>query len=348
MKQRILYLDIIRVIACIMVICMHTPMTPNLEGDVPAAIRAFMVYSSYWTLPCVCMFFAVSGALLLPAKIEPSESGQWLKKRLNKVIWPTLIWTFFYLIISFVNNPENAWGGVIRQVVSIPFNRQGHGILWFMYTLVGLYLVTPVISPWIQKSGKRTLQMYLGLWTVTLCYPALTAFVEINETPYGILYYFSGFLGYFVLGYFLHTYGLKGNTLWYIVALICLMPLMLIYKMFVEGRFAFGEELFWYLGPICPLMLVCWWKLCTAVAGRIHNKSITSFIAMVSNLSFGVYLVHIFCLYSVAHVLFASVPNYYMQTFCSFVFTLSSALAISYLISFLPFGDYIIGYKRQR
>lgn len=111
MKQRILYLDIIRVLACIMVICMHAPMPWSGEGEVPAQIRAFMVYSSYWTLPCVCLFFAVSGALLLPAKIEPSDSRQWLKKRLNKVIWPTLIWTSFYLVIGWINNPEIALGG---------------------------------------------------------------------------------------------------------------------------------------------------------------------------------------------------------------------------------------------
>lgn len=239
-------------------------------------------------------------------------------------------------------------GGVIRQIISIPFNRQGHGILWFMYTLVGLYLVTPVISPWIQKCGKRTLQLYLGLWVITLCYPALTAFVELNETPYGILYYLSGFLGYFVLGYYLHTYGLKGNTIWYVVTLVFLIPVLLIYKVFIEGRFVFGKELFWYLGPICLLMHVCWWKICTVLAGRVKSERITSFIVLASNLSFGVYLAHVFCLYSVAHVLFALVSNYYLQTCCSIVFTLSSALAVSYLISFLPFGDYIIGYKRKR
>lgn len=111
MKQRILFLDIIRVLACIMVVCRHAPMPWNGVGDAPSVIRAFLVYSSYWTLPCVCLFFAVSGALLLPAKIEPSESGQWLKKRLNKVIWPTLIWTSFYLVIGWIKDPEKVSGG---------------------------------------------------------------------------------------------------------------------------------------------------------------------------------------------------------------------------------------------
>lgn len=209
--------------------------------------------------------------------------------------------------------------------------------------------MTPVISPWLQKCGKHTLQLYIGLWVVTLCYPALTAFVEINDTPYGILYYFSGFLGYFVLGYYLHTYGLKGKTLWYVVALVLLMPVMLLYKLFVEDRFDFGGELFWYLGPICPLMLICWWKICIAVSGKIRSDRITSTITMVSNLSFGIYLAHIFCLYGVAWKIFAGISNYYLQSFCSITLTFLLALTVSYFISLLPYGDYIIGYrKRQR
>lgn len=324
---------------------MHAPMPWNGEGDVPSTVRAFMVYSSYWTLPCVCLFFAVSGALLLPTKIEPSESGQWLKKRLNKVIWPTLVWSFFYMIIVWIQDSEISLGGAFRQIMSIPFNRQGHGVLWFMYTLVGLYLVAPVISPWLERCGRRTLRVYLGLWAISLCYPVLTAFVEINDTPYGILYYFSGFLGYFVLGHYLHTYGLEGRTWWYIALLICLMPLTLLYKMFIEGNYAFGKEIFWYLGPVCPMMLICWWKICCTIADKIHGERMRSAITMLSNLSFGVYLMHIFIMRICLYRLTEYISNYYLQTFCTICLTVFIAIPVSYLFSKLPFADYFIGYK---
>ena len=34
-----------------------------------------------------------------------------------------------------------------KVLLSIPFATQGHGILWFMYTLIGLYIVSLIISP---------------------------------------------------------------------------------------------------------------------------------------------------------------------------------------------------------
>lgn len=60
MKERVLYLDILRVLACVMVIMMHAPMSSaNANG-------LFTVTLTYFTMPCIGLFFAVSGALLMP------------------------------------------------------------------------------------------------------------------------------------------------------------------------------------------------------------------------------------------------------------------------------------------
>lgn len=344
--NRIFYLDLLRVLACFMVICMHAPMAPNLSGEIPVAIRAFMVYSSYLTLPCVCLFFAVSGALLLPVKTQPHESGIWLKKRIKKVITPTIIWTALYLL-TFHNLDSGT--ELLRQICSIPFNRQGHGILWFIYTLVGLYFVSPIISPWLERCGKKTLGLYLGLWSITLIYPILKGFLDINETQYGILYYFSGFVGYFVLGYYLHNYGVKGKTWFYIVLLICLMPLLLLYKVFVEGKYPIDGEIMWYLGIVCLLMLICWWKIMGTIADKLErNKFVVTSITLVSNLSFGVYLCHVFVMQKCVYKVTCMITNYYLQSFSTIFLTFIITIMVSYLISLLPLGDYIIGYKRSR
>lgn len=60
MKQRQIHLDILRIIACLMVVLMHSPM---LRSDASG-----LLYSGcyYLTSPCIGLFFMVSGALLLP------------------------------------------------------------------------------------------------------------------------------------------------------------------------------------------------------------------------------------------------------------------------------------------
>lgn len=65
MKQRIVSYDILRVLACLMVVFMHSPMPSE------KAISIFNFGISYFTSPCVPMFFAISGALILPVIAPP-------------------------------------------------------------------------------------------------------------------------------------------------------------------------------------------------------------------------------------------------------------------------------------
>ena len=60
MKQRDLSLDLMRVMACCMVVLMHSPIpSANANGLLLSSL-------SYVTTPCIGLFFMVSGALLLP------------------------------------------------------------------------------------------------------------------------------------------------------------------------------------------------------------------------------------------------------------------------------------------
>lgn len=84
---RYYYLDIIRCLACLLVVVMHS----MRGGDNANAV----VYVALDTLakPCNALFFMASGALLLPVKTNGRE---FLKRRLGKIILPCLIWTLVY------------------------------------------------------------------------------------------------------------------------------------------------------------------------------------------------------------------------------------------------------------
>ena len=150
--QRIIYLDIIRILACCMIVLMHSP-HPNagISGVILTPI-------SFLTAPGIGLFFMVSGALLLPIN---ESTNKFLKKRLTKVLWPTIFWSLFYLLIKYVYK-ETTSDDIIHSIISMPFSPQGHGIMWFMYTLIGLYLISPLISPWLEKASRawRTFQRY--------------------------------------------------------------------------------------------------------------------------------------------------------------------------------------------
>ena len=126
MPQRIKSYDILRTLACLMIVAMHSP----LAGDTASSNSMFLTTLSYLTAPGIGLFFILSGALLLPVK---EETSLFLRKRLGKVIWPTVFWSFFYLLAEYLLNGQSL---SIRKFASILFSAQGHGILWFMYTLI--------------------------------------------------------------------------------------------------------------------------------------------------------------------------------------------------------------------
>lgn len=213
-NQRTIYLDVIRVIACMMVIIMHAPI-PGVGAE---SHGPFLVLISYLTAPCVPLFFMVSGSLLLPCKKEVTAIN-YFKKRIGKVAGPTIAFSLFYMVI----NESTNWP---ISILSIPFSSQGHGILWFMYTLIGLYLLVPIISPWIKQVSKRELEIYLLLWIITQCYPYLSLFLEVNSSNTGILYYFTGYAGYFLLGYYLNHYPV--SLKWLLPLAIFMLPFPLL------------------------------------------------------------------------------------------------------------------------
>ena len=72
----------------------------------------------------------------------------------------------------------------------------------------------PVISPWVKNASKKEMLWFLSIWGITLLFPYIRIWFpeiqgECSWNKYGMLIYFSGYLGYILLGIFLHRY----NTL---------------------------------------------------------------------------------------------------------------------------------------
>lgn len=242
MKTRNLHYDIMRAVACLMIIGMHAPMPSGNANPI------FLNITSYCFAPGLCLFFVLSGALLLPVK---TDTKTFLRKRIGKVVFPTLCFTALYLVLKSITGQSVDY---LSTVLSIPFSAQGYGVLWFMYTLVGLYLLAPIISKWLESASRKELEFYLGLWIVTLCYPILRLFVEVNETETGILYYFTGYAGYFVLGYYLNKYpdALSFKRLAIPVCIAVIAPVFCKLRNIQVDYF----DLFWYLSVFIMILTV--------------------------------------------------------------------------------------------
>lgn len=326
--------DIIRILAMVLIIIMHSPIPEiNTPGIVLSTI-------SFMTAPGIGLFFMISGALLLGNNLPQTD---FLKHRFSKVVWPTLVWTIIYLIVNCINEPLSA-KELAKTICSIPFEKQGHGVLWFMYTLAGLYLLTPVLSRWLKSAQRKDVEFYLFLWAITLLYPYLNLVININTDETGILYYFTGYLGYYLLGYYLKQYVLpqtvnRTKVIGCILAImLCLLIVFATKK--VEPNVKIGD-LFWYLSMPVAIMATAYFLLFSKIHIFEQSKNL---IFKMSSLSFGVYLCHILVMRSFLwniKFIHDSGPLLSIPIVATLTIVLSWILV--YLLSKLPFSKFVIG-----
>lgn len=328
--QRDINLDIIRIVACLMVVTMHAPM-PNEN-----AIGIFNAALSYYNAPCIGLFFMVSGALLLPIK---GDGIDFLKRRFTKIAGPTIFWSIFYIACRYFFDGTSE--GIAKSILSIPFSPQGHGVMWFMYTLAGLYLIAPIISAWLERASKKEIEIYLSIWILTTCYPLLKLFLTTQTGETSILYYLSGFAGYFLLGYYLKKYPKAISYTILLPAIIIAICAPIVCKIL---HFEVNiYDMFWYLSIFVVVMAIGWFCLINNKVQAYNGRN----IPLVSNLSFGIYLTHIFVMRYILWELdiIQNINSYIIQTIIVIIATFIGSLILCYAIARLPFAQYIIGYK---
>ena len=335
--QRIVYLDGLRISACLMIILMHAP---HPDVGTPGIILSSI---SFMTASGIGLFFMVSGALLLPVL---SDTTSFLKRRLWKIIGPLLFWTFFYVFVNFVTGKISIHD-MGFSIWSVFFSAQGNGTLWFLYSLAGLYLVAPVISPFLKNTSEFELRFYLSLWLFAMCFPLLSQIFEVERNISGMFYYFTGYLGYFVLGYYMHTY--RPRIPMVVIVCLFLFPIAFLagYKLF-EIDFDFFD-ICGYLSILVGMMCIGWFY--TAQRLSTCSKMIgANMLAEISNCCFGIYLMHIFIMrYLLWHIDFIVFEcGSIGQILLTWLLTFTICLSLTYLISYLPFAEFIVGYKQIR
>lgn len=232
LRRRVPYLDILRVLACLLVILIHTPIrqydiyynTPSLAGA---------VYTVLVAVNCN-LFFMITGALLLPVQ----GTGRWfVKRRLRVVLPPLVVWTVVYLL-------EHAFllhNFTPRLLTSVLFHPV-EGLLWYVYVLLVIYVTLPLVSKCIAAIGKRGVEVVLALWVLSSFIPYQHGmFIEASQYSHNMFGAFANYYGYVLLGYYLHNYGLptlgRGNrVVWPLLFAfgIVVMPML---EFLVQGQF---------------------------------------------------------------------------------------------------------------
>ena len=330
--NRIVWLDVIRCVAMIMVIGVHCIdpfyISPTMRA-IPEYTHWAAIYGSLLR-PSVPLFVMMTGLLLLPVKKQPL--GKFYKKRIYRVLFPFLIWSVLYSMFPWVTGvlglPKEIIGDFfcytqgqesqslidsLKDVAMIPFNfshKENH--MWYIYLLIGLYLYMPFFSAWIENADRKTKRAFLLIWIISLFIPYLKEYVANclfersgyvfgtdTWNEFGLFYYFAGFNGYLLLGHYVK----KGND-WSLMKtfILCILMFAVGYYITYTGFSTTAsnpnaketemELFFTFCSPNVLLMTLATFLLLQKVV--ITNSTVIKVLANMTQCGFGIYMVHYF------------------------------------------------------
>jgi len=375
-KERIVWLDWMRVIACLMVMTVHCTEPYYLGGQgsriITEADAWWVSFFDSFVRACVPLFVIASSYLLFPLKYDTKT---FFKKRALRVLIPFAVWSIVYALI---------WGEPVQNFKDLLLNfNYAAGHMWFIYMLVGLYLIMPLLSPWAEKVEKKELRVYLAIWVFTLLIPGIRSLVAGPDVPtiygptgipnpakyplwgeaswntYGLFYYISGFVGYLLLGLYFKKFVPElswkktlavGIPCWLAGFAICFTDFLVrVYQSSggvfpIEGPVGIAAlwETNWVNDSIGVGLMTTGWVLLFRkfnFDGAFYRK----ILVPVSKASYGMYLCHMVILVQFAALFkyrFATPVNILLSVVCTFV----CVAVCSVLVQRIPkIGKFIIG-----
>ena len=282
MNKRITWIDLLRIIGMIGVLTIHvvgnTINTLGLSGT-PNLVYTVICQSFYFSLP---LFVMVSGSLLLSKDISYKEI---FLKYIKRMVLVLLIFGSLFTILEeyFITKTIgiNIFGKIFNNIIT--GSLWDH--MWYIYLMIGLYLITPLLRKYIMNSNKKELVTLLAIVLIfTIIKTDICNLFNINTAifiPLG-----SNFIFAYLLGNYLYNNDLskKSKTILHIIGFLSFITIIIL-SICDTHEFLIGYTTF----------------LCTAVAIDVYviiknkefkNKNLSNLICELGKCSFGIYVLH--------------------------------------------------------
>lgn len=195
--------DLIRTVAIIFVILLHASNEPNLNVDFmsPQGVQLWWTSDVYGSIArtAVPLFVMLTGALLLQPSKTDEPLGVFFKKRWNRIGIPLIFWAIIFYIWDFsVKGQTLTLTSLLQDALAGPYVH-----FWYVYLLVGLYLITPVVRVVVAHADWKIIRYFLVLWFVGTGLVSLLALSSFSPQAVWFrdsVFILTGMIGYFILG----------------------------------------------------------------------------------------------------------------------------------------------------
>lgn len=289
-------LDLLKILACIMVIIIHVSAYYVLSYEKTGG--SYFTIGNLWdsfARPAVPIFILLAGKYALSNE-KNIEIDYYYKKILKNIYIPTFIYSslyfvysYFFIIIKYILNFEikDKYSPVKKLIIGVPFY-----YLWYLYMAIGLYLLVPFLIRLRIKIGEKIFRnigiffIFLGFVTLLLQnYLEQIDFYNREDILKYLRYFwifnqfkFINYLGYFMLGY-----SLKDKKINFKVGIIGALISLLVMFFVVEvtkNQFYYSNNFLFVISASVLLYL------------SFLNLKIDKNISLITKKTFSIYLLH--------------------------------------------------------
>lgn len=342
-KKRKSYLDILKILACIAVIVMHLCVTKNGNLLNWSIFKIFNTVGDF----AVPIFVMVSGALLLDKNKKIAIKDIYLKYIPRLLISLIIINIIIYLTNNTIDYTFS-FKGIFLSIIDV-FLVKTPVPYWYIYMMIGLYAITPVLKSWINNAEENNIKYFLILFVVykIIIYTIVSVPGLKYLSKFGSFYssinipLITSYCGYYVLGYYLSQLNLSKIKISYswimlssVTIITCCLELLfsLVFKEYTNTYTIFSEVFSINIFLISTLLFIS----CKITFKDTNNKVIEN----ISSKTYGIYLFHVLGLQLLSRIGFSNSNAFiYVTASASIVFIFS--YVCTYLIQKVPYiGKY--------
>jgi surface polysaccharide O-acyltransferase-like enzyme len=194
LKPRAFYVDVVRAFASMLVVVSHV-FAPICAGINIYSLPTWWLFNLFDSIirPSAALFIMISGKLFLGSQREdPYFRFVW--KRYAKIFLPFFTWSIIYsLYDSYEQGTPFVFGHAVLSFLQGPTAYH----LWFMYVILGLYLLMPAMRRFIRSAPRGSVAAVLVVWMGYLTF----RFLYSQGKAAGPMSVLLSYSGYALLGY---------------------------------------------------------------------------------------------------------------------------------------------------
>lgn len=296
-KKRETELDILRLLATLAVVLTHVcagQIKTLSVLDVDWQILNCLNSAITWNVP---VFVMISGGMFLNPQKELSLKvlyGKYIKRLVIAfVFWSAIFQIYYTAYAIYTNSFTLNWKGVLSEFLIGPYP------FWYLFMLAGIYALIPFLKK--ITTDKKLTEYFLVLFFVfqiLMCYGRVLPVIgnTISSILNDINFTFAiGFVGYFVLGYYIKTYDISKKVEYTLYALSIMLVPLCCYVTTKQSiiNMEYTETFSKYLMPNIIIESAAIYTFFVKRVSKIKfSEKTVKVFSRLTEYGFGVYLVH--------------------------------------------------------